>query len=112
VLRSEGRRFEVGVEYLEAASDRPLDQQILSALKGLVSKQALDGDVLVFLPGAGEIRRTLETCAEFAQRHGLLLLPLHGDLPPREQDRAVRPRRSGRSFCRPTSPRPRSPSTA
>ena len=46
-----------------------------------------DGDILAFLPGMAEIRRTeaaLDGC-------GALVLPLHGDLPPAEQDRALRP---------------------
>jgi ATP-dependent helicase HrpB len=46
-----------------------------------------EGDILAFLPGMAEIRRTqsaLEGC-------GALVLPLHGDLPPGEQDRALRP---------------------
>ncbi len=46
-----------------------------------------EGDVLAFLPGMGEIRRAqaaLDGC-------GALVLPLHGDLPPAEQDRALRP---------------------
>jgi ATP-dependent helicase HrpB len=91
-LRSEGRRFEVTTEYLEAPDDRYLDQQVLSALKRAVTA-GRDGDVLVFLPGAGEIRRALETCAPWAEGQGMVLLPLHGDLPPAEQDRAVRPGR-------------------
>ncbi|MFL5322176.1 MAG: ATP-dependent helicase HrpB [Myxococcaceae bacterium] len=89
-LRSEGRRFEVSTEYLESADDRPLHEQILSGIKRVVSA-GRDGDILVFLPGAGEIRRTAELCEEYAQRQGMIVLPLHGDLPPAEQDRAVRP---------------------
>jgi ATP-dependent helicase HrpB len=50
-----------------------------------------DGDVLVFLPGAAEIRRAMRKCEGLARRLGLLMLPLHGDLPPEEQDRAVSP---------------------
>ncbi|NRD46067.1 ATP-dependent helicase HrpB [Corallococcus exiguus] len=88
-LRSEGRRFDVSVEYLSAPDERHLDQQVLSALKRLFT-QGVDGDVLVFLPGAGEIRRARDTCAEFAERHDADVLPLHGDLSPAEQDRAVR----------------------
>ncbi|NBD11006.1 MULTISPECIES: ATP-dependent helicase HrpB [Corallococcus] len=88
-LRSEGRRFDVSVEYLPAPDERHLDQQVLSALKRLFT-QGVDGDVLVFLPGAGEIRRARDTCAEFAERHDADVLPLHGDLSPAEQDRAVR----------------------
>ncbi|ATB47394.1 ATP-dependent helicase HrpB [Corallococcus macrosporus] len=88
-LRSEGRRFDVSVEYLPAPDDRYLDQQVLSGLKRVFA-QGVDGDVLVFLPGAGEIRRARDTCAEFAERQGADVLPLHGDLSPAEQDRAVR----------------------
>lgn len=89
-LRSEGRRFEVALEHLERDDDRHLDQQVLAALKRLV-QAGLDGHVLVFLPGAGEIRRAMETCQDFTQRQGLELHVLHGDLAPNEQDRALKP---------------------
>lgn len=88
-LRSEGRRFDVTLEYLPIADDRHLDAQVLSSIKRVFAA-GLDGDVLVFLPGANEIRRARDACAEFAERHGVDVLPLHGDLPPAEQDRAVR----------------------
>lgn len=89
-LRSEGRRFDVAIENIERDDDRHLDQQVLAALKRLVQSN-LDGHVLVFLPGASEIRRAQDTCGDFAQRQGLELHVLHGDLPPAEQDRALRP---------------------
>jgi ATP-dependent helicase HrpB len=89
-LRSEGRRFDVALEYLDKEDERPLEQQVLAALKRLVQAQ-LDGHVLVFLPGAGEIRRAQEACAEFAQRHQLEVVVLHGDLSAAEQDRALKP---------------------
>lgn len=89
-MRSEGRRFEVTVEHLEREDDRHLDQQVLAALKRLVQAE-LDGHVLVFLPGAGEIRRAMETCDEFVRRQGLELHVLHGDLAPAEQDKALKP---------------------
>src|SRR6185436_1313396 len=89
-LRSEGRRFELTVEHLPADDDRHLDQQVAGALKRLLQAQ-LDGDVLVFLPGAAEIRRAAEACADVAQRHDLELHTLHGDLSSADQDRAIRP---------------------
>jgi ATP-dependent helicase HrpB len=89
-LRSEGRRFDVAVEYLEREDERPLSDQVLAALKRLVAS-GLDGHVLVFLPGASEIRRASEACAEFTQRHQLALHVLHGDLPAAEQDAVLRP---------------------
>lgn len=89
-LRSEGRLFEVAIEHLAQSDDRPLESQVASAVRRLVD-EGLDGDVLVFLPGALEIRRAAEACASVAARADLLVLPLHGSLSPAEQDRAVRP---------------------
>jgi HrpA-like RNA helicase len=50
-------------------------------------------DVLVFLPGAEEIRRTAQKLESLAEREELLVLPLHGSLPAEEQQRALRPAR-------------------
>ena len=49
-----------------------------------LTRQGLDGDILVFLPGAAEIRRAQRSCAELAGRAGLMVLPLYGDLAPAE----------------------------
>jgi ATP-dependent helicase HrpB len=54
-------------------------------------KTRATNDVLVFLPGAEEIRRTMHRLEPLAAAHDLLLLPLHGSLPPEEQTRALRP---------------------
>ena len=92
-LRSEGRLFEVAVEYLspaDAAKDDRLEDRVASAIRRLVN-ESTEGDVLVFLPGMAEIRRAAQACAPLAARAGLDVLPLHGDLSPEEQDRAVRP---------------------
>ena len=89
-LRSEGRRFEVTVEHLEAEDARHLDQQVLAAVKRLLA-DGFSGDVLVFLPGAAEIRRAREALSELAERKGIELHALHGDLGASEQDKAVRP---------------------
>ncbi|MDT5157584.1 MAG: ATP-dependent helicase HrpB [Acidobacteriota bacterium] len=90
VLRSEGRRFEVRVEHLLRQDERPLEVQVESAVRRLVS-EGLDGDVLVFLPGAASIRRAQSECVRVASEAGLIVLPLHGELPAAEQDAAVRP---------------------
>lgn len=90
VVRSEGRLFGVAIDYDARPDERALGDRIAGAVARLAEK-GLDGDVLVFLPGAAEIRRALETCAAVAKRAGAELLPLHGDLPAAEQDRAVSP---------------------
>ena len=62
----------------------------IKVLRRLVT-EGLEGDVLIFLPGAAEIRRAQEACAGLSKQADLLVLPLHGELPAAEQDRAVRP---------------------
>jgi ATP-dependent helicase HrpB len=89
-VRSEGRLFEVAIEHLAAPDERPLADQVAAAVRRLC-REGLEGDVLVFLPGAGEIRRAADALAALADSASLLILPLHGDLPPTEQLRAVRP---------------------
>lgn len=88
VIVSEGRQFPVDIEHAPLPDDAPLEKRVAAAVR-----RALDGagDVLIFLPGAAEIRRSMEACAELGARRDLLLLPLHGDLPAAEQDRAVAP---------------------
>ena len=88
-VRSEGRTFPLVIEHLAAADDRPLDKQVVSAVRSATS--ADDGDVLVFLPGSADIRRALTALEPLAAERGLLVLPLHGDLPIAEQARAVEP---------------------
>ncbi|MFM2152147.1 MAG: hypothetical protein RL199_582 [Pseudomonadota bacterium] len=88
-LRSEGRRFEVSIEHAAQEDTRRLEGQVTGAVKRLCAA-GLDGDVLVFLPGAGEIRRAMDALAPFAASAELELHALHGELSPEEQDRAIR----------------------
>jgi ATP-dependent helicase HrpB len=90
IVRSEGRMFPLTIEHLEAPDDRHLGKQVSAAVRRLLL-DGLDGDVLVFLPGAGEIRRAAEDLAELAAAKDLLIAPLHGDLSAEDQDLAVRP---------------------
>ncbi|HEY6080292.1 MAG TPA: ATP-dependent helicase HrpB [Polyangiaceae bacterium] len=88
-VRSEGRMFPLTIEHLPALDERPLDKQVVSAVRSATARDA--GDVLVFLPGSAEIRRALSALEPLAAEQQLLLLPLHGDLPIAEQARAVEP---------------------
>jgi ATP-dependent helicase HrpB len=87
IVESEGRMFPVTVEHQsrDIAHIRDLSDAVARAIRTALVKH--EGDILAFLPGMAEIRRTqsaLDGC-------GALVLPLHGDLPPAEQDRALRP---------------------
>ena len=92
VVRSEGRLHPVEISYTPHSS-LPLEEQIATAIAKLGG--ALTGDVLVFLPGAAEIRRSLRACQPLADRLNALLISLHGDLSPEEQDQAVTPAPGG-----------------
>ena len=89
-IRSEGRAYPVSIEHVEAADSRPLAERVASTVRRL-HQAGCDGDVLVFLPGAGEIRRAASALASWAEDKDILLLPLHGELSPAEQHRAVSP---------------------
>ena len=89
VLTSEGRMFPLVERYTAHSSER-LDMQVAAALEALLASSP-KGDILVFLPGAAEIRYAMQAVEPAARRHNLLVLPLHGDLSPQEQDRAVEP---------------------
>jgi ATP-dependent helicase HrpB len=87
VLRSEGRLYDLEIRYRPQSAD-PLEQQVKQSVESLLSR---NGDVLVFLPGAAEISRCARALDPLAQQKNLMVTPLHGDLAPEEQDRAVQP---------------------
>jgi ATP-dependent helicase HrpB len=89
ILRSDGRLFDLSITHY-SYSAAPLEKQVAGAVENLLTEKGT-GDILVFLPGAAEIRRAARECEPLASRHNLVVLPLHGDLPPAEQDRAVVP---------------------
>lgn len=86
-LESEGRVFPVDIEFLphEPKDDPPWE---LAAEAVAENFESTEGDVLVFMPGAYEIQRTIR---ELGGRLGnrCSVFPLHGELPASEQDRAV-----------------------
>jgi ATP-dependent helicase HrpB len=89
---SMGRQFDVAVEHLAAPDDRPLASQIASGVRRALMEEA-EGHVLVFLPGMREIQAARERCERLTAEKEAVLCVLHGDMPPQEQDRAVRPSR-------------------
>jgi len=90
VVEVEGRTFPVVVEHEKAGDDRPLERRVSSAVRALLDSEA-QGDVLVFLPGAAEIRRAGEAILGLANERGVDVRALHGEMPASEQDAAVRP---------------------
>lgn len=90
VVESSGRLHPVEISY----ADRRLSRDrrgIIAGVAGGVRRVLgeTDGDLLVFLPGVGEIRAVHEGLESTARRHGVELVDLYGDLPPEAQDRAL-----------------------
>jgi ATP-dependent helicase HrpB len=89
ILRSEGRLFDLSIKHMPYSVD-PLHIQTRKAVE-LLNAEQRSGSILAFLPGIAEIRRTMRECETIARQMNLLVLPMHGDLTPTEQDRAVLP---------------------
>jgi ATP-dependent helicase HrpB len=91
VLSSAGRTFPVSVEYLpkRAGSEAPPVWQLAADAFSAYAARGAAGDVLVFMPGQYEIHRTIEAIRQKKESRGYRVLPLHGELPPQDQDAAV-----------------------
>lgn len=97
VLHCPGRAYPVHVTYRSAINRNvygdPLPQQVYSAVLPFFSGS---GDILVFLPGQGEIKRCIRFFEEKASDANLLLVPLYGGLPLEHQQQALQPDNEGR----------------
>ncbi|HEY5232012.1 MAG TPA: ATP-dependent helicase HrpB [Verrucomicrobiae bacterium] len=90
-LSSEGRVYPVETEYAAQPGyndKRPAWEQAAEAFSNYVATGG-EGDVLVFMPGGFEISQTIEAIRHTPEAKGFILLPLHGELPPKDQDAAV-----------------------
>jgi ATP-dependent RNA helicase HrpB len=90
-LRSEGRAFPVETRHLGDDPNARLEDRMASAIRRALGEES--GDILAFLPGTAEIRRTQERLAD---EERAIVLPLYGDLPLPEQDKAIRRDAQGR----------------
>jgi ATP-dependent helicase HrpB len=87
-LVARGRTYPVEVQYLQKSPGERAVWDLVAAEFERLAPQT-EGDVLVFLPGSYEIHRTIEALRHTRAGRECMLLPLHGELPPAEQDAAV-----------------------
>src|SRR6185436_2464170 len=85
-----GQSFPVEIQYLDCHDERPITEQAAEAVERIVNANE-PGDILVFMPGMGEINATLNAVRAADTHERLALIPLHGELPPEDQDRAFAP---------------------
>jgi ATP-dependent helicase HrpB len=91
-LAADGRAYPVQVEYthMPRNSTRPIWDVAADQVRRILQEED-DGDILVFMPGSYEIMRTIGAVRNLPEAGGIEVLPLYGELPPEEQDRAVKP---------------------
>jgi len=96
LIQSPGRLFPVAVSYTPHSS-AALEEQVAAAVETALKQTKKH--ILVFLPGAAEIRKAMQACQASARAAGAVLHALHGDLNPEEQDRAVAPSKQRKIIC-------------
>lgn len=87
ILVSEGRTFPVEIRWSDYTDRRPEWERAAEAV-GTIVANGWEGDILVFMPGMGEIQATMRELGSLRLAERIQLLPLHGDLAPEDQDRA------------------------
>ena len=96
-VRSPGRAFDVETIYAPAPAGTtvpPLPQLVANRI--LQALESHPGDLLAFLPGAGEIRRVVQVLEAELPASSHAVLPLYGDLATAAQDAVLRPDPQGR----------------
>ena len=91
-LAADGRAYPVQIEYTHQPrnSTRPIWDAAAEQVRRVLREES-EGDILVFMPGSYEIMRTIGAVRNLPESGGVDILPLYGELPPEEQDRAVKP---------------------
>ena len=91
-VESKGRMFPVSIHYEGDSDWKMLPEMVNQVIKKATKSN--DGDVLVFLPGQGEIRK----CEELLRRSmpDFKITPLYGQLPPAKQFAAIMPNKEGK----------------
>jgi len=94
VIESKGRAHPVETRYLGRDQRAPVERQAADAVEIALREET--GSLLVFLPGAGEIRRAATLIAERVRDPNVDIVPLYGALDSEVQDRAISPPPAGR----------------
>lgn len=84
-----GRSFPVEIEHRAVAKDNPMWRSVAEVIPSLLDKR--EGDILIFMDGAYEISRLINTILSSPWSKNLEVRPLYGDLSPEKQDRALMP---------------------
>jgi ATP-dependent helicase HrpB len=87
IIAAHGRSFDVATRYIPRRPEVHLEQQTAQAIRNALRDH--EGDILCFLPGAGEIRRVRDSLEEAGLDRTVRVLPLYGELEGAQQDAAL-----------------------
>jgi ATP-dependent helicase HrpB len=85
VIESEGRQYPLRIEWLGRRGEQRIEDAMADAIRQAWARE--EGDILAFLPGVGEIARVRERLE--ASLRNAVILPLHGQVAPAEQNAAI-----------------------
>ena len=88
-ISCEGQTFPIETHYLDQPCSTPAEKMVVQTVKRALSDHS--GNILVFLPGIGEIRRVERGLQEINLGPTVRLVSLYGNLPQQDQDRAIQP---------------------
>jgi ATP-dependent helicase HrpB len=92
VITTAGKQYPVDLRYIPADKEQQISISAARAIRKAILEQT--GDILVFLPGSGNIRRVAELLADDSLP--VIICPLYGDLPFHKQQEAILPNSGGR----------------
>ncbi|RBO97587.1 ATP-dependent helicase HrpB [Pseudochrobactrum asaccharolyticum] len=93
VVESEGRSFPVEIRYQERKTDERIEDTMARTIRAVLADE--QGSLLCFLPGQGEIERTVRALEGRIGDH-VMLCPLYGVMDGRDQDAAIKPAPEGK----------------
>ena len=94
VITSAGRSFPVETRYIAPVAQLRFEANVAAAIRQALEEE--QGSILVFLPGAGEIRRVERLLGEARLRSDVIVAPLYGELAQDAQDAALLPAPPGK----------------
>jgi len=94
IIDGAGRSYPVEIQYIAERREQSMVQQAVRGVKQALREQ--QSDILLFLPGVGEIKRTLSQLQQLECCKNIVLAPLYGDLNRQAQEMALLPDKSGR----------------
>lgn len=86
---SQGRSYPVDIEYAKTIDRRRIEESLVEVVPRALRRN--DGDLLIFLPGVGEIRAAARALERELDPRAFSIRELYGDLPPEKQDAVLSP---------------------